>query len=129
MALSEHETSAPPHTAGRQGAVGLGAVVAAAGTAAACAACCVLPIAVPALALAGFGGVIAAFAGARPWLGPLAAAGVAVAWLWVGWDSWRTRRRPARATAVLMLLATALLAIALLWPRIEPLVLAALRRG
>lgn len=124
MALSQPET---PPARGR--AVGLGAVVAAAGTAAACAACCVVPIAFPAIVLAGFGGAIAWFAGALPWLAPVAAAGVAGAWLWVGWDALRRRRRPARGTIVMMLLATGLLALALFWPRIEPAVLALLGKG
>lgn len=127
MALANLEPAPKLDRARRQRAVGLGAVVATAGTAAACAVCCVVPIAIPAVALAGFGGVIAWFSGAVSWLAPIALAGVALAWLWVGWDSWRLRRAPARGTWVLMALATALLALALGWPRIEPAVLALLR--
>lgn len=128
MALLNLDPAAKPDRARRQRAVGLGAVVATAGTAAACAVCCVVPIAVPAAALAGFGGVIAWFSGAVSWLAPVAFAGVVLAWLWVGWDSWRARRAPARGTWLLMAAATALLTLALGWPRIEPSILALLRQ-
>jgi hypothetical protein len=95
------------------------AVVSAAG-AVACGVCCVLPVALPAVALAGAGGILAWFAGAFAWVTAVAVAAVAGAWGWVWWQSARSRRRPAASTLYLMALATALLAVALLWPLIEP---------
>ena len=93
----------------------------------ACGVCCVLPFALPAVVLAGTGGVIA-------WLGQafwgalyLAGALVAIAWGCVATSSIRTGRRPARATVRAMLVATAALGIALVWPVVEPHILRALR--
>jgi hypothetical protein len=45
---------------------------------------------------------------------------VAAAWGWVWWESARSRARPATSTLYLMAVATVLLAVALLWPLIEP---------
>jgi hypothetical protein len=73
------------------------AVTAATG-AVACAACCVLPFALPAVALAGLGSVIALLAGALVWVTALAVVIVAGAWTWVGWRSFLLRARPARQT-------------------------------
>ncbi|MGE3344055.1 MAG: hypothetical protein AB7L71_11535 [Vicinamibacterales bacterium] len=93
----------------------------------ACGVCCVLPFALPAVALAGTGGVIA-------WLGrafwpALYSAGalVTLAWAWVAVSSIRTGRRPAPATMRAMLIATTALALALLWPTLEPHILGVLR--
>jgi hypothetical protein len=102
----------------------------AAGTAAvaalACGVCCVLPFALPPGALAAFGGVMAAFARAYWWAVWVAAVAVVAAWGWVGWQSRRARRRPARATLRAMIVATLLLAVALSWPYVEPLLRRAL---
>ena len=93
----------------------------------ACGVCCVLPFALPAVVLAGTGGVIA-------WLGQafwgalyLAGALVTIAWGSVATSSIRTGRRPARATIRAMLVATAALGVALMWPVVEPHILRALR--
>jgi hypothetical protein len=93
----------------------------------ACGVCCVLPFALPAVVLAGTGGVIA-------WLGQafwgalyLAGALVTIAWAWVAASSVRTGRRPARTTVRAMLVATAALGIARMWPVVEPYILRALR--
>jgi hypothetical protein len=95
------------------------AMIAATG-AAACAACCVLPFALPAVALAGLGSVIAFLAGALVWVTPLAVVIVAGAWARVGWQSFRSRARPARSTLYMMGGATALTAVAVIWRQIEP---------
>ena len=95
------------------------AMTAAAG-AAACAACCVLPFALPAAVLAGLGSVIALLAGVLAWATALAVVIVASAWMWVGWQSSRSRVRPARSTLYMMGGATTLTAVAVLWPQIEP---------
>ena len=93
----------------------------------ACGVCCVLPFALPAIVLAGTGGVIA-------WLGQafwgalyLAGALVTSAWAWVAVGSLRTRRRPAPSTMRAMLVATIALGVALVWPVLEPHILRALR--
>lgn len=88
----------------------------AAGTAAvaafACGVCCVLPFALPAVVVATLGGVLGAFARVYWWALGGAVAAVIGAWLWVAWQSARTRRRPTRSTLHAMLGATALLGAA-----------------
>ena len=86
----------------------------------ACGVCCVLPFALPAVALAASGGTLAAFAQAFWGALYFATAMVAIAWLWVIVDTRRTEKRPARATLTMMVVATAALAVAGLWPTIEP---------
>ena len=103
------------------------AVVSAAG-AVACGIYCVLPLALPAVVLAGAGGVLAWFAGAFPWMIGVAVVAVAAAWGGVWWESARARARPAASTLYLMALATVLLAVALLWALMEPGLRMALRR-
>ena len=93
----------------------------------ACGVCCVLPFALPAVALAGTGGVIAWF-GQAFW-GALYTAGalVTLAWTWVAVITFRTKRRPAPSTLRAMLMATVALGVALIWPTLEPHILRALR--
>lgn len=98
-----------------------------AAAAVACGVCCVLPFALPAVAATTLGSVIAAFAGVYRWAVILAIALVAAGWLWVGWQSLRARRRPARSTVRAMGVATLLLGVALSWPFLEPRVIAALK--
>lgn len=106
--------------------LGVLAMVAATG-AVACGACCVLPFALPAAALAMSGGVLAWFGGLHAWV-TLAAAGAVVAgWLWVGAQVSASRRRPARSTLIVMTIATLLLALAAAWPGLELMSRAALR--
>lgn len=93
----------------------------------ACGVCCVLPFALPAVALASTGGMIAWFGGAFWGALYLASALVAVAWAWVAIVSVRARRRPAPSTIRAMLVATLALGVALIWPALEPHILAALR--
>ncbi len=107
-------------------AAGLTAVAATTGAVAACAAGCVIPIALPAVALSGFGGVLAWLASAHSWMTALAAIAVGVAWAWIVMHSVRTRVRPSRLTVYLMTTATALLVTALAWPAIEPPLIRAL---
>jgi hypothetical protein len=99
-------------------AAGAFAITAATG-AVVCAACCVLPFALPAVALAGLGSVLALFAGALAWVTALAVVTVAGAWTWIGWQSLRSRARPALSTLYMMGSATALTTVAVVWPRIE----------
>jgi membrane protein implicated in regulation of membrane protease activity len=80
-------------------AAGVIAVTAATG-AVACGVCCVLPFALPAVALAGVGSIVALLAGALFWATALAVVAVAGAWLWVAWQSLRSRpgRQQRRST-------------------------------
>ena len=95
----------------------------------ACGVCCVLPFAFPAVAAAGAGGVLAWFGGVQSWATALATIIVAGAWISVGVQSHRARAKPSPPTVYMMVLATAVLALAAMWPRIEPLVIRALTKG
>jgi hypothetical protein len=99
-------------------AAGLTAVTLATG-AVACGACCVLPFALPAAALASAGGILAWFAGMHVWITALAVLAVIAAWVWIAWQSRRTRCRPAASTLSVMVAATALMGLAVLWPLVE----------
>ncbi len=109
-------TAATPLPASR--AAASAAAVAAAG-ALACGVCCVLPFALPAALLAVSGGILAWFAGAQPWVTLAAALAVMAALAWTVAQSWRTRRRPAVATLVMLAIASVLLGAAFAWPRLE----------
>jgi hypothetical protein len=100
-------------------AAGLAALTLATG-AVACGACCVLPFALPAAVLAGGGSLLALLANAHAWVTGLAILAVIGACSWIAWQTVRTRRSPAASTLYVMVAATALLAIAALWPVIEP---------
>lgn len=105
--------------------VGLTAMTLATG-AVACGACCVLPLALPAVALAGAGSILAWVAGAHAWVTALAVVAVLGAWGWIAWQTVQTRCRPALPTLYVMGAATGLLIVAVLWPAIEPELLRAL---
>lgn len=92
-----------------------------------CGVCCVLPFALPAVALATSGAVIAWFAAAYSWATMLAVAIVAAAWLWIAMKSLRARAWPSRSTWYTMGLATMVLGLAVVWPRIEPAIIALLK--
>lgn len=82
----------------------------------ACGVCCALPFAAPAVALATSGGLIAFVARTFAWALYPALAMVAGAWLWVAVETRRLGRRPARATLLLLSLATVALVTAMVWP-------------
>ncbi len=82
-----------------------GAAVVAVGVAA-CAACCALPLSVTAVLLGAGGGLMAAFSGWQGWAGIAGVAAMLAAWGFVGWQSFRKGRRPARMTVVLLAVAT-----------------------
>lgn len=104
------------------------AAITASTAAVACAVCCVLPLALPAATLATVGGTLALFAGAYRWLAPLAVLAVVAAWIWVGYQSRTSAKRPAHSTLVIMGVATAMMLLSLLWPRIEPIAIEVFRR-
>ncbi len=88
--------------------------------AAACTACCLLPFTLPAVIFAGAGGFIAMLDHAHGWVTRLAVFVVLCAWLWIGWQVRKTRRRATRLTVAMMILATLLTAAAASWPVLEP---------
>jgi hypothetical protein len=89
--------------------------------------CCVLPFALPAVAMAAGGGVIAWLARAQGWMMGLALIAVAAGWIWVGWQSLRHNARPATPTVGAMGAASLLLVLAAVWPMVEPIVIELLR--
>lgn len=89
----------------------------------ACGAFCVIPFALPAVALTSAGGVLAWFAGIHAWLTVAALAAVVGGWAWVWRQSARSRCKPARSTLYTMGIATVVLLLALGWPSVEPYVL------
>lgn len=94
----------------------------------ACGACCVLPIAIPAIATGMSGVVVAWFAGSHVWMTVAAALLVVLSWAWVGWQSFKARTGLASSTWALMGLATLAAGTAALWPRLEPSIIAMIRQ-
>lgn len=102
-------------------------IAATAATAAvACGVCCVLPLAIPAIALTSAGAAIAWFGSIHAWMTWIAGAAVAGGWLWVGLLAARSKAKTAPATLWWMTGATFALGLAVLWPRLEPILVAAL---
>jgi hypothetical protein len=86
-----------------------------------------LPFAVPAVAAAGAGGVLAWVGRAHGTMTLIASAIVVAAWISVGAQSHRARKRPAPTTLYAMVIAAAVLVLAIVWPRIEPYVIDLIR--
>jgi hypothetical protein len=76
---------------------------------------------------ASVGGALAWLAGAQGIMTLIASTIVVAAWISVAAQSGRARRRPASSTLYAMGLATAALALAIVWPRIEPYLIDLLR--
>ena len=90
------------------------------GGAMACAACCVLPVAFPAIALAGGGAVLIWIDAATKVMFVAALLSVIGAWGWVIYRARSTGKRTAKATRLMMQVATAVLALGLAFPVYEP---------
>ncbi len=97
------------------------------GGALACAACCVLPVAFPAIALAGGGAVLVWIDAATKVMFLAAVLAVVGAWAWIAYRARATRKRTAGATLVMMNIATAVLLAGLAFPLYEPLIVAAIK--
>lgn len=110
----------------RGAAIAASAAGGAATGALACAVCCILPFALPAAALAVTGSALAWLASIYEGSIIVAVVLVAAAWIWVARQSLQTRKRPAAATVLMMLTASAILAVAYFWPTIAPFAVAAL---
>jgi len=115
-----------PATAPPDRFVGTSAALAATG-ALACSVCCVLPFALPAVALAVGGGVISWFAKATPWATLIALLAVLAGWTWAIVQSIRTRRRPATSTLMTLGGATLVFITAALWWHFEKAIIHLLR--
>jgi hypothetical protein len=118
--MSMLEIKAPERTA-------RGAALTAAAGAVACGVCCLLPFALPAVALAGAGGIIAWLGGFQFWATVLAATVVAAAWIWIVVQSVSAKAKPARSTTYMMGIANGVLLLALVWSRVEPLIIQAMK--
>jgi len=105
-----------------------GAVASSGAAVLACAACCVLPLAWPAVGLVLTGGVIASLEYAQPYITALATAPVAWGWGLVFRQS-RSGRRQHPWTLPLMAGATAMIAVAIFWLDIEPYLIRAIESG
>lgn len=118
-------TCAAPASPVKAGRVAGAAAVTSTTAVVACGACCLLPLAFPAIATTAVaGGLLGWLAGAHVWLTVLAVCTVLAAWLWVGRQSVKRKARPAGSTLGLMGLASLVLMVALIWPRMEPTLMA-----
>lgn len=86
-----------------------------------------LPFALPTVIVASMGSIFAWFADAHFWATTLAAAVVGSALISIAVQSRRLRAKPSPRTIYAMTFATATLVLALLWPRMEPHISAALK--
>jgi DsbC/DsbD-like thiol-disulfide interchange protein len=104
-----------------------GVAIATAAGAVLCGVCCVLPFALPAVALASSGTAIAWLASGYSWATSIAIGIVVAAWLWIAVKSFRAQARPSASTFYAMGIATAVLGLAVVWPRMEPRLIAFLK--
>ena len=122
-----HDTGRDPTPGGARAGKKVGATAAAVATVAvACGVCCVVPLAIPAIGLGGFGAALAWFGAAHAAITIVATALVLLGWVWVLRDATRQTARPSASTLWLMGVATLALAAAIAWPWLEPAVAAAL---
>lgn len=91
-----------------------------------CGVCCVLPFALPAVVVATTGTALAWIGRAHAWVTALAVIATGVAWIWVK-RSGRKGASHTPSTFYAMTAVTALLIVALVWPRIEPALIRAIR--
>ena len=94
----------------------------------ACSACCVLPVALPAVALALGATTLSWMEAAHSWLTLAAALMLLAAWGLVWRQSARTGRRAAKSTIYMLGAATVLTGVALAWPLLEPSLIALFER-
>lgn len=107
--------AAPVSARNNETAVGVTATLTSSASVLSCAACCVLPLALPAAALAGAGATLSWFESAAPWLRVASVIIVFAAWWMVWLQSAQTGRKTARSTIALISISTALTILSLLW--------------
>jgi len=117
------ETTARPVRAG--GAAGV-AVTTSATAVVACGACCVIPLAFPAVTATVAGGALAWFGKAHVWMTVLAVLVVVVAWLWIWQQRVKRGARASKATIGVMSAASLVALLAVVWSQLEPSLIAAL---
>jgi hypothetical protein len=105
-----------------------GAVASSGAAVLACAACCVLPLAWPAVGLVLSGGVIAWLESAQTYFTALAAVPVVWGW-WLVFRQSRSGKRRHPWTLPLMGAATALIGVAIFWLDIEPHLIRVIESG
>ena len=94
----------------------------------ACSACCVLPIALPAVALALGATTLSWMEAAHSWLTLAAVLMLFAAWGFVFRQSARTGRRASKSTIYMLGAATVLTGLAVAWPWLEPGLVALFKR-
>lgn len=119
------ETPAPPV---REGKAAGAAVLTSATAVLACGACCVIPLAFPAIAASLAGGLLAWLARAHAWMTGLALIVVVAAWLWIWRQTVKHKARVSKPTLGLMGAGSLIMLLALAWPKIETPILALLQR-
>jgi len=112
---------------GGEKAVSAAALATSSGALIACSACCVLPVALPAVALALGATTLSWMEAAHGWLTLGAVLMLLAAWGLVWRQSARTGRRAAKATLLMLGAATLLTGVALAWPWVEPALVALVR--
>lgn len=105
---------------GGEKAASAAALATSTGALVACSACCVLPVALPAVALALGATTLSWVEAAHGWLTIGAVVMLLAAWGLVWRQSARSGRRTARATILMLGVATVLTGVALAWPWLEP---------
>lgn len=119
------ETPAPSVQEGKAAGA---AVLTSATAVLACGACCVIPLAFPAIAASMAGGLLAWLARAHTWMTGLAVMVVVVAWLWIWRQTVKHKARVSKSTLGLMGAASMIMLLALVWPKIEAPLMALLQR-
>ena len=104
------------------------ALTASSGALLACSACCVLPVALPPVALALGATTLSWMEAAHGWLTLLAALMLLAAWGLVWRQSARTRQPAAKSTIYMLAAASILTGIALAWPWLESSLVALFER-
>lgn len=109
-------------------AVGAAALATSSGAVLACSACCVLPLAIPAVALALSATTVAWIEAANVWVTGFSVILLAGAWALVLRQTARSGKRAAKSTIYMLGAATVLTGVALAWPWLEPGLIALFKR-
>lgn len=119
MGLSRLPELGPALSDNGEKAVGAAALATSSGAVLACSACCVLPLAIPAVALALSATTIAWIEAANVWITGFSVILLAGAWALIWRQSARSGKRAANSTIYMLCAATLLSAIAVSWPYTE----------
>lgn len=117
------ETPAPSIRKGHPAGVAIATSVAAV---LACGAGCIIPLAIPAITATAAGGVLAWLGRSHAWITSFAVFVVVMAWLWIWRQTAKRGMRPTRTAIALMSAASLIALLAILWPYVEPSLVAVL---